>query len=67
VDDAIIFHAGTKRNENNEIVTNGGRVLAIAAYGNDIKDAANHAFEQVAKVSFDDAYYRRDIAADLMK
>ena len=56
----IIFHAGTTR-KGNDIVTNGGRVLGVTALGTDIKDAISRAYEAVAKISFEGAYFRRDI------
>jgi phosphoribosylamine--glycine ligase len=58
--DTMIFHSGTK-NSGHDIVTNGGRVLAVTSLGSDIKDAvakSNHAIEQI---QFDKKYYRKDI------
>jgi len=59
--DVVVFHAGTK-SQNGEVVTNGGRVLGVTALGENIKDAKVRAYEAVAKVKFDGAYWRRDIA-----
>ena len=59
--DVQIFHAGTKR-VNGQIVTAGGRVLAIAALGSTIEAARSHAYEAVAKIHFEGCHYRRDIA-----
>ena len=58
--DTIVFHSGTK-NSGHDIVTNGGRVLAVTSFGTDISDAvakSNHTIEQI---SFDKKYYRKDI------
>ena len=59
-DDVIIFHAGTKF-MTGKAVTNGGRVLGVTALGDDIGDAINHAYRAVGKITFDGAYYRKDI------
>ena len=57
-----IFHAGTARKDG-RIVTNGGRVLGVTARGADIALARKAAYEAVAKISFEGAHFRRDIAA----
>ncbi|TCB47640.1 phosphoribosylamine--glycine ligase [Acinetobacter sp. ANC 4779] len=59
--DAKIFHAGTKANENGEIVTAGGRVLCVTAIGNTIGEAQAKALELCEKVTFDGVQYRKDI------
>jgi phosphoribosylamine--glycine ligase len=64
IKDAIAFHAGTTL-VNGEVVTNGGRVLAITAYGEDYKAALKKAYENVEKLRFDGMYYRKDIGFDL--
>jgi len=56
-----IFHAGTKR-ANGEIVTAGGRVLAVTALGSTIEAARARAYEAVSRIHFEDCHYRRDIA-----
>lgn len=58
--DTYIFQAGCKMN-GDDLVTSGGRVLAVVARGNDIKNAKERAYELVSKVHFDEAHYRRDI------
>jgi phosphoribosylamine---glycine ligase len=65
IDDAVVFHAGTKL-KNNTIVSNGGRVLAVTAYGNDFKEAIKKSYENIAKLHFDTMYYRKDIGNDLL-
>ncbi|HEY1718416.1 MAG TPA: phosphoribosylamine--glycine ligase [Verrucomicrobiae bacterium] len=61
-----IFHAGTIKNEN-QIVTNGGRVLGVTALGKDLKTAQAAAYAAVEKIHFDGAHFRRDIAAKALK
>ena len=56
----IVFHAGTKETDGN-IVTNGGRVLAISALGKDIAEAIANAYKGVEKVKFENMQYRTDI------
>ena len=57
----FVFHAGTKYNENGEIVSNGGRVLGVTALGENLKAARANAYEAVKKVTFENAYCRSDI------
>jgi phosphoribosylamine--glycine ligase len=59
---AKIFHAGTA-SKNNEIVTSGGRVLGVTALGADLATAQRNAYDLVSKIQFEDAHYRKDIAA----
>jgi len=61
LDGVEIFHAGTKR-ANGEIVTAGGRVLAVAALGSTIEVARARAYEAVSRIHFENCHYRRDIA-----
>lgn len=61
VKDVLVFHGGTKFQEN-DILTNGGRVLAITAIDNDIEKARKKVYEQVKKIDFDGMYFRSDIA-----
>ena len=60
VEDAIVFHAGTKL-DNGRLVTSGGRVLGVTALGKDISEARVKAYSAVEKIHFDNAHYRRDI------
>ncbi len=64
VEDSVIFHAGTK-NSNDRILTNGGRVLAITSFGNNIDEALNKSFTNAEKINFEGKYYRKDIGFDL--
>ncbi len=61
---SIVFHAGTKT-ENNEIVTAGGRVIAISSYGSDMKNALETSFENARLIDFENKYYRKDLGFDL--
>ena len=64
VTDSIVFHAGTKT-ENNQIVTAGGRVIAVSSYGNDMKTALETSYKNAAYIEFGDKYYRKDLGFDL--
>lgn len=64
VQESIIFHAGTSQRDG-EIVTNGGRVLAISSYGRDKAEALQKIFEIVELIDFEGKYYRKDIGFDL--
>lgn len=60
VEASLVFHAGT-RADGRDVVTNGGRVLAITSYGNTIKDALEKSYKNAEKITFEGKYYRRDI------
>ena len=62
--DSIVFHSGTKR-ENNQVVTAGGRVLAVTSYGKNKEDALKKSFEIAQKIQFQDKYFRKDIGQDI--
>ncbi|WP_396149445.1 phosphoribosylamine--glycine ligase [Flavobacterium sp.] len=64
VQDSLVFHAGTKL-DNGNIVSNGGRVLALTSYGNDFKEAIKKSYQNIEKLHFDKMYYRKDIGFDL--
>lgn len=61
--DVLVFHAGTALDRRG-VVTNGGRVLTVVALADTISEARRRAYENVARISFSDAYYRKDIAAE---
>lgn len=63
--DLIVFHAGTKFNEDGQIVTNGGRVLGVTALGKDIKEARQKAYNAVDLIQFEGMHYRKDIGLNL--
>lgn len=56
----ICFHAGTK-SQNGQVLTNGGRVMAITAFGNNVKDAADRSRQAADKIQFEGKYLRNDI------
>jgi len=62
---SLLFHAGTK-NDEEKIVTNGGRVLAVTSFGKDIDEAVNKSFDNAKKINFNGKYYRKDIGFDLL-
>lgn len=64
VEDSVVFHAGTKV-ENDKVVTNGGRVIAVSSYGKDKAEALAKSFAEAQKINFTDKYFRRDIGQDL--
>lgn len=61
-DGAVVFHAGTKRNDDGDIVVNGGRVLSVTALGSDLVDARRRAYEAVDRIHFTGEHHRTDIA-----
>ena len=61
---SLVFHSGTKTQEN-KILTNGGRVLAITSFGETINKATKKCYEDIKKVSFEGMYFRKDIGFDL--
>ncbi|MGZ3866795.1 MAG: phosphoribosylamine--glycine ligase, partial [Bacteroidia bacterium] len=63
--DSIVFHAGTK-NDGDQVVTNGGRVIAITSFGNSIEEAVTKSFSNAEIISYDKKYYRKDIGKDLI-
>lgn len=65
VENALIFQAGTKQIDN-QIVTNGGRVIVVTAFGDDIPSALSISNEYARLVDFEGKYFRRDIGLDLM-
>ena len=64
ITDSIVFHAGTKKDDN-VFLTNGGRVLAITSLAKNYKQAIGLSYKQIEKISFEKAYFRKDIGFDL--
>ena len=62
--ESVIFHSGTAE-QKNEIVTHGGRVLAISSYGKDKEEALQKSFATAQKITFEGKYFRSDIGKDL--
>lgn len=66
VTQSTVFHAGTKRDAEGNVVTSGGRVLSVSSYGDSIADALANSYASIALIDFDVRYFRRDIGRDLM-
>lgn len=66
VSDSIVFHAGTKKG-GNDVLTNGGRVLAVTSYGNNLSDALKKSFKNIDCLQFEGKYWRKDIGNDLLE
>tara|TARA_B110000046_G_scaffold49092_1_gene54633 strand:- start:21817 stop:23097 length:1281 start_codon:yes stop_codon:yes gene_type:complete len=64
--DCLAFHSGTKE-ESGKILTNGGRILAISALGENFKDALTKSYRNADRILFEGKYYRKDIGLDLME
>ena len=62
--DSVVFHAGTKTDGRN-ILTNGGRVLAVSACGNTLEEALGKSYRNAGLISFEGSYFRTDIGFDL--
>ena len=65
IEDSIVFHAGTKL-DNGNVVTNGGRVIAVTSYGDNFQEAIKKSYQNIDKLSFDKMYFRKDIGFDLL-
>ena len=63
---SMLFHAGTALNNNNEIVTNGGRVLAVTTLGNSLSEAVSKSMKTAENISFEGKYFRTDIGFEFL-
>ncbi len=66
IKEALVFHAGTLLEDNGDVITNGGRVLAVTAKANTLPIAMEKAYEQLANIEFQGAYFRSDLGKDLL-
>lgn len=66
LDNCQVYHAGTRRS-GSQVLTNGGRVLGVTALGENLTEARKLAYAQVAKISWENSYYRRDIGLQAEK
>ncbi len=66
VKDSIAFHAGTTQ-AGEQVLTNGGRVIAVTSFGYSIDEAANKSFAAAAAIQYDKKYFRSDVGKDLLK
>ena len=64
--EAMVYHAGTKK-DGDKFITSGGRVLGVCVREKELSSAISGAYEQVKKINFKDAFYRRDIGAKALK
>jgi phosphoribosylamine--glycine ligase len=62
----VVFQAGTSTNDEGQVVTNGGRVMAVTAVGADVAEARDRAYEAAAEISWPGVHYRRDIGAQAL-
>ena len=67
VTNAYVFQAGTAENKRGELVTSGGRVLAVSAFGKDVEQAITNTYRNEIMVDFDGRIVRTDIGHDLVK
>jgi len=65
-ENSLLFHAGTKLNEDEILVTNGGRVMAITSFGNNIGEAVSQSLKNADKIQFEGKYFRRDIGYEFV-
>ena len=64
VEGSIVFHSGTAV-KGDQVVTNGGRVIAVSSYGRNKEEALSKSFKEAQKIDFKDKYFRHDIGQDL--
>ena len=64
--DSLIFHAGTQKDMLGEIVTNGGRVIAITSFGDSVQEAVAKSMDTADAISFEGKYFRRDIGYEFL-
>ncbi len=64
---SILFHAGTKLSDTGDVLTSGGRVIAVSSLGKTIEEALEKSYANVHKIHFDGCYFRRDIGKDMIK
>lgn len=66
IKESLLFHAGTKLNENNEVETNGGRVLAITSLADNIQEAVALSMKAAERISYEGKYFRKDIGYEFI-
>jgi phosphoribosylamine--glycine ligase len=66
VKDSLLFHAGTKKNEHGDLVSNGGRLLAITSFGSNVKEAVTTSLTNAEKIQYEGKYYRKDIGYEFL-
>ncbi len=66
VTDSMLYHAGTRKNESGEILSNGGRVMAVTSLGSDLKEAIAKCMKNAEQIKFENKYYRKDIGYEFI-
>jgi phosphoribosylamine---glycine ligase len=66
VAESLVFHAGTA-SDGPEVISAGGRVLAVTSFGKNLEIALERSYRSAEKISFENAYYRKDIGFDVLK
>ncbi len=67
VEGSLVFHAGTKTDEQGRLVTNGGRVMCVTSLADNIPAALLKSYQELSKIHWDGLYFRRDIGQDILK
>ena len=67
VDESILFHAGTKIDDNGLLVTSGGRVISVSSMADSVAEALEKSYRTADKVNFEGKNLRRDIGRDLLR
>ena len=68
VNDSLVFHAGTTEGpEKEQVLSNGGRVIAVTSYGESLEEAFEKSYYNAEKIIFENKYYRKDLGKDLLK
>lgn len=67
VDESILFHAGTRMDDNGSLVTSGGRVISVSSMADTVAEALDKSYRSAAKVNFEGKNLRRDIGRDLLR
>lgn len=65
IEDGFVFHAGTKRDNDKNLITSGGRVIAVTCFGNTLQEALDKTYSNINNIDFKGKYYRKDIGKDL--
>lgn len=66
LEEVLVFHAGTRLTDKQQLLTNGGRVLGVTGLGDTLKEAADRAYSAIAQINFSGCYYRTDIGYQVL-